>query len=137
MLRFQISCSSQCLWLLCHVWHYLLMLVSSTMNSLAEPHIMVIVQSLTHAHFFEKPWTAAHQVPLSTGFSWQEYWSGLPFSSPGNLPDLGIEPGSPAVAGRFFTTELHIFYLKWPLKFQNLMFHRKESKLKQTKQYLN
>jgi len=39
------------------------------------------------------------------GFSWQEYCSGPPFPSPGNLPDLGIEPASPAMAGRFFTTE--------------------------------
>ena len=41
-------------------------------------------------------WTVAHQVPLSMGFSRQEYWSGLPCPSPGDLPDLGIEPRSPA-----------------------------------------
>ena len=40
------------------------------------------------------------------GFSRQEYWSGLPFPSPGNLPDRGVEPESPALAGGFFTTEL-------------------------------
>jgi len=39
------------------------------------------------------------------GFSRQEYWSGLPFPSPGDLPDLGVEPESPALAGGFFTTE--------------------------------
>ena len=39
----------------------------------------------------------AHQAPPSMGFSWQEYWSGLPFPSPGDLPDPGIEPGSPAL----------------------------------------
>ena len=38
------------------------------------------------------PWTAARQAPLSTGFAGQEYWSGLPFPSPGDLPNLGIEP---------------------------------------------
>ena len=43
------------------------------------------------------PWTVAHQAPLSMEFSRQEYWSGLSFSSPGNLPDPGIEPGSPAL----------------------------------------
>ena len=44
------------------------------------------------------PWTVvACQAPLSTGFSWQEYWSGLPFFSPGDLPDPGIEPRSPAL----------------------------------------
>ena len=46
----------------------------------------------------------AHQAPLSMDFSKQEYWSGLPFPSPGDLPDPGIEPVSPALAGRFFTT---------------------------------
>ena len=45
------------------------------------------------------------QAPLSVRFLRQEYWSGLPFPSPGNLPDLQIEPTSPALAGRFFTTE--------------------------------
>ena len=52
--------------------------------------------------------TAACQAPLSMGFPRQEYWSGLPFPSPGDLSDPGIEPTSPvssAVAGRFFTTE--------------------------------
>ena len=42
-------------------------------------------------------WTVAHQTPPSMGFSRQEYWSGLPFPSPGDLPDAGIEPGSPAL----------------------------------------
>ena len=43
------------------------------------------------------PWTVARQAPLSAGFSRQEYRSGLPFPSPGDLPDQGIEPGSPAL----------------------------------------
>ena len=50
------------------------------------------------------PWTVAHQAPLSMGFSRQEYWSGLPFPSPGGLPDAGIAPaslGSRALAGGF------------------------------------
>ena len=51
------------------------------------------------------PWTAAHQAPLSMGFPRQEYWSGLPFPSPGDLSHPGIEPMSPALAGEFFTTE--------------------------------
>ena len=54
---------------------------------------------------FATPWTVTHQVPLSMGFPRQEYWSSLPFRFPGNLPDPGIKPGSPALAGRFFTTE--------------------------------
>ena len=48
----------------------------------------------------------ARQVPLSMGFSRQEYWSGLPFPSPGDLPDLGIEPGSPAFHASSLLTEL-------------------------------
>ena len=51
------------------------------------------------------PWTVAHQTPLSVGFSRQEYWSGLPFPPPGDLPNPGITPKSPALAGRFFTPE--------------------------------
>ena len=43
------------------------------------------------------PWTVAYQAPLSMGFSRQQYWSGLPFLSPGDLPNSGIEPGSPAL----------------------------------------
>ena len=54
---------------------------------------------------FVTPWTAALQAPLCMGFSRQEYWSGLPFPSPGDLPDLGVEPRSPALAGGFFTAE--------------------------------
>ena len=52
------------------------------------------------------PRTAAHQVPLSMGFSRQEYWSGLPFPSPGDLPNLGIEPGSPALQADALTSKL-------------------------------
>ena len=51
------------------------------------------------------PWTVAHQAPLSLGLPRQEYWSGLPFPSPGDLPNSGIEPTSPALAGRSFTAE--------------------------------
>ena len=51
------------------------------------------------------PWTEAQQASLSMGFSRQEYWSGFPCPPPGDLPDLGIEPASPALAGGFFTTE--------------------------------
>ena len=46
---------------------------------------------------FATPWTVAHRAPLSMGFSSQEYWSGLPFPSPGDVPDPGIKPTSPAL----------------------------------------
>jgi len=51
------------------------------------------------------PWTVACQAPLPTVFSRQEYWSGLPFPSPGNHPGPGMESMSLALASRFFTTE--------------------------------
>ena len=50
-------------------------------------------------------WAVAHQAPLSMGFSRQEYWSGLPFPFPGNLPNAGIKPSPPALADGFFITE--------------------------------
>ena len=59
---------------------------------------------LGHIQHFVTPWTVAHQVPLSMGLSEKEYWSGLPFPPPGDLPDPGIEPESPGLAGGFFTT---------------------------------
>ena len=63
---------------------------------------------LSCIQLFATPWTVAHQAPLSMGFPRQEYWNGLPFLSPGHLPDPSIEPSSlvsPVLAGRFFTTE--------------------------------
>ena len=57
--------------------------------------------SLGRVRPFETPWTMACQSPLSMGFSRQEYWSGYPFPSPGDLPNPGIGPTSPALAGGF------------------------------------
>ena len=57
---------------------------------------MYCAQSLSRVRLFATPWTVALQAPLSMGFSRQEYWSGQPFPSPGNLSDPGIECGSPA-----------------------------------------
>ena len=54
------------------------------------------VQSLSHVRLFATPWAVAHQTPPSMGFSRQEYWSGLPFPSPGDLPNLGVKSLSPA-----------------------------------------
>ena len=64
--------------------------------------------ALSHVHLFVTLWTAACQTPLPMEFSRQGYWNGLPFPPPGDLPDPGIDPKpptSPALAGRFFTTE--------------------------------
>ena len=68
------------------------------------------------------PWTAALQAPLSMEFSKQEYWSGLPFPFPGDLPDSGIESGSPALAGEFFTTNttwetVRLFATPWTVAY--------------------
>ena len=52
------------------------------------------------------PWTVDCQAPLSMGFSRQEYWSGLPYPSPGDLPNPGIEPGSPALQADSLPSEL-------------------------------
>ena len=68
------------------------------------------VCSQSHVQLFATPWTVVCQAPLSKGFSRQEYWSGLSFPSPGDLPGPGIKPeslASPALAGRFFTTVPH------------------------------
>ena len=70
-------------------------------------HTHIKARVLSHIQLFVTPWTVAHQGPLSMGLSQQEHWSGLLFALPGDLRDLGIEPASPALAGRFFTTELH------------------------------
>ena len=63
-------------------------------------------QLLSCVCWFVTPWTVAHQASLSMGFLRQEYWSGLLFLSPGDLPDPGIKPGSLILAERIFTTEL-------------------------------
>ena len=55
------------------------------------------MKSLSHVRLFATPWTVAYQAPPSMGFSRQEYWSGLPFPPPGDLPNPGIEPGSPTL----------------------------------------
>ena len=65
----------------------------------------VHAQWSSHVYLFATPQAAVLQAPLSMGFPRQEYWNGLPFPTPGDLPNPGIEPVSPALAGEFFTTE--------------------------------
>ena len=60
------------------------------------------VKSLSRVRLFATPWTVAHQAPPSMGFSRQEYWSGLQFPSPGDLPNPGIEPRSPILEADAF-----------------------------------
>ena len=59
--------------------------------------LCVCVQSLSRVQLFVTPWTEVSQAPLSMRFSKQEYWSGLPFPPPGDLPDPGIKPMPPAL----------------------------------------
>ena len=63
------------------------------------------MKSLSRVQLFGTPWTVARQAPLSMGFSRQESWSGLPFPSPGDLPNPGIEPGSPALQADALSSE--------------------------------
>ena len=63
------------------------------------------MKSLSCVRLFVTPWTVACQAPLSMGFSRQEYCSELPFPSPGDLPDPGIEPGSPTLEADALTSE--------------------------------
>ena len=66
---------------------------------------LVLVKSFSCVRLFVTPWTVAYQAPPSVGFSRQEYWSRLPFPSPGDLPDPGIEPRSPAFQADALTSE--------------------------------
>ena len=79
------------------------MIVSSRMGTVSC--LLLLPSCSVLSDSFATPWTAAHKAPLSMKFSRQEYWSGLPFPSPGDLPNPWIKPMSPALAGRFFTTE--------------------------------
>ena len=67
------------------------------------------MKSLSRVRLFATPWTVAYQAPPSmappSSYSRQEYWSGLPFPSPGDLPNPGIEPGSPALQADALTSE--------------------------------
>ena len=94
------TCVYVCVYMHVHVCVYVIGSVS----------VCVFMCMLSHFRcdqLFATPWTIALQTPLSMEFSRQEYWSGLPFPSPGDLPDPGIEVvslTSPALAGRFCTT---------------------------------
>ena len=99
----------------------------------------VKVKSLIRVWFFATPWTVAYQAPLSMGFSRQECWSGLPFTSPGDLPNPGIKPGPPVLQADALPSEppgkpskFHIyaliycagiFFLTYFALYNRLQFH--------------
>ena len=75
-----------------------------------------VVSHFSHVQHFETPWIVACQAPLSMGFSRQEYWSGFPCPAPGDLPDPGIEPNSPALQADSLPTKptgkpIYVVYL--------------------------
>ena len=90
-----------------------------------EVKVLVPQQCLT----LLTPWTVPYQAPLSVEFSRQEYWSGLPFPSPGDLPDPGIEPGSPALQADSLLSDppenfaVTTCYITSIIKFSGLFFH--------------
>ena len=95
-------------------FHHSTLLSGTEGSSAAGPYVVsclslpaCVLSNFSRVRLFLTPWTAAHQAPLSTGSSRQEYWRGLPRPPPGDLPDPGIKPVSlmsPALAGRFFAT---------------------------------
>ena len=86
--------------------------LSLEVNTIIFPFLIAtmcvcMLSHFSHVQLFVTSWTVAHQALLSMGFSRQEYWSGMPFPSPGDLPNPGIKPmslSSLQLAGRFFTT---------------------------------
>ena len=86
--KYNLTCNSQVVYLFS---------VDSLIPGLERSPGEVKVKSHSRVQLFATPWTLAYQAPLSVGFSRQEYWSGLPFPSPGDLLDPGIEPRSPTL----------------------------------------
>ena len=87
----------------CFHWHFILH-NSSFATGCVCVCVCVCVLGLSRVRLFVAPWTVAHQTPLPVGFPRQEYWSGVPLLTPGDLPNPGIKPVSPALVGKFFTT---------------------------------
>ena len=75
-------------------------------------YVCVYAESLSHVQFCVTPWTIAHQAPLTMELSRQEYWLGLPFPSPGDLPNPRIKPGSPGLQADSLLSDLTVAYLQ-------------------------
>ena len=78
---------------------------------------------LSHVRLFVTPWTVAYQAPMSMGFSRQECWSGLPFPSPGHLPNPGIEPRSPTLQADALPSEPFLQFLRAVFTFAGYKIH--------------
>ena len=84
------------------LWGYKFIII---MSSDRNDFCCLLFSHYVMSNSFAVPWTVAHQALLSMGFPRHEYWSGLPFPSPGDLPDIEIKLTSTALGGEFFTTE--------------------------------
>ena len=118
-----------CTFSLCPCFGSLQAFVSLPVSLLIHSSVCV----LSHVWLFAALWTVACQVPLSLGFSSQEYWSRLSFPSPGDLPDPGIEPKSPALAGGIFTSDPFRFNLKRSILTYKHLLSTLESWIKEKK----
>ena len=108
---------------LIHLAHFLLPVSSFSGKTWEKRHLetavwtlLLLRSHLSRVQLCATPWTAAHQAPLSMGFSGQEYWSGVLVPSPGDLPDPGMEPASlvsPPLGSGFFTTSLTKMKSEW------------------------
>ena len=86
----------------CNVNKHVMLLKVVKMVNLMSCVCAPALAAQSYTRLSANPWTAARQAPLSMGFSRQEYWTGLTFSSPGGLPDPGIEPRPPELQADFF-----------------------------------
>ena len=101
----------QSLWVHAGLYEYMLILPIQNKTTAYSSHAFCLLSCFSRVWLFEILFTIAHQAPLSMGFSRQEYWKGLPFCPPGDLPDPGIKPGSclsPSLAGEFFATGVNL-----------------------------
>ena len=110
-----VSCFSSvqllsCVWFFATPWTTTACQAFPVHHKLSEK-VKVKVKLLSCVLLFATPWTVAYQALPSMGFSRQEYWSGFPFPSPGDLPNPGIEPGSPALQALLF---YHLSYQQGP-----------------------
>ena len=103
------------------------------------PYMKVKVKSLSRVRLFATPWAVAYQASPSMGFSRQEYWSGLPFPSPGDLPHPGIEPRSLALQADALPSELpgkppphslHNFYIRKNISLYNFLKSNMNKRMK-------
>ena len=93
-----------------YIWNFsVYVLLKPSLNSFEHNLANVLLLLFSHLVMSDSAtsWTVVHQAPLFIGFPKQEYWSGLPFSSPGDLPNPGTEPMSPILAGKFSTAVPH------------------------------